>query len=287
MNGSRSIRRVLLALDAAAPGRDALEAAAALAARLDADLQALLVEDPVLRRAVGQPARHLALLGGALLAEGAVAAGLEAVARSVRADLERVAARARVRWSLRVVEEPDAPGAMAGGRESLLVLERATPFGSRVPAAEPGEPPVLVLGPTARRGRPPLPDPIWTVWDASEAARQALELALQLAAGGRATLQLLVAAPDLRAAERLVEEGRALTGRASMGWRWTGGPSLGDLVRAFPVDALVVVASASAEAAGPGGRERLLQAAPGPVLLVGRATPAPPPERPGAARGPR
>ena len=99
------IRRVLAALDAAAPARETLQAAVALATSLHADLEALLLPAPELRRVMSLAAvRHVALLGGAALDPGAASRGLEAAVVRARSELQR-ATRGRLRWTLRVVEE--------------------------------------------------------------------------------------------------------------------------------------------------------------------------------------
>jgi hypothetical protein len=264
---------VLLPLDAAAPVREALEAAVGLAARLGAELEATLVEGPDLRRAVGlSSSRHVALAGGAALELGAAAAGLRAVAGRVRADLERAAGREGLRWTLRVLEERAAREAVAGRGGDLVVVARADtwrarpgePAGSRDPAA--GMTSFLVLGPR-RRAR--TAERVWVLWDASAPAQVALDLAQHLTAEGREGPRLLVAATDLGAAERLAGGARSHAGRGGLAWRWAGGTGTGDVLRAFPIDAVLVVAAASPAAGGAEGRRRLLNGAQGPVLLLG------------------
>jgi hypothetical protein len=262
------IRRVLAALDASTPARETLRAAAALAQTLHAELAALLFEDPELRRVMGLPSsRHVSLPAGIALDAGAVTGSLEASVRRVRADVERAAAGARLRWSLRVVEEEAEASGALGGEESLLVLDRTSwlsPTGmlGRAAAAPPAGRPVLVLGslplPATPRGAPR----IWSIWDASAGARAALELALQLSGEGGEAPRLLVAAGDLAEAERRAVMARGPVGRELLPWRWAGGALPGDLERALPLDAFLVVDARI-------GRDRLLRAARGPVLLLG------------------
>jgi hypothetical protein len=263
---------VLAALDAAAPARETLQAAAALAARLHADLEALLFAAPELRRVMGLAStRHVALPGGAALAPEAVTRGLEAAILRMREEVERAATRARLRWSLRVLEREADAGAALAAAESLLVLDRAS-WASRAAALEEELAPsagrrVLVLGAPGRA--PPAAPRVWAVWDASEPARAALDLARQVSAGTGQPARLLVAAGDLREAERRAAQARGASGPEELPWRWAGGGTLGDLVRALPTDAFLVVATGSPAVGGRAGRERLLRAAGGPVLLLG------------------
>jgi hypothetical protein len=189
-----------------------------------------------------------------------------------RSELQR-AARGRLRWTLRVVEEAAEAEAALGARECLLVVDR-TAWARRSGALEgepgtaPGERCVLVTGAmqlqrTGRAGAPP-----WVVWDASAAARAALDLGLRLAAGTGAAPRLLVAAPDLREAERSAGRAAAHAAPTWLPWRWAGGASPGDLVRALPPDAFLVVATGCPAVGGRAGRERLLRATRGPVLIL-------------------
>jgi hypothetical protein len=107
------------------------------------------------------------------------------------------------------------------------------------------------------------------VWDATEPARAALDLALRLAAGTGAAPRLLVAAPDLREAERSVARAGRRPGPAWLPWRWAGGAMPGDLVRALPPDAFLVMATGCPAVGGRAGLERLLRATRGPVLILG------------------
>jgi hypothetical protein len=106
------------------------------------------------------------------------------------------------------------------------------------------------------------------LWDGSAAAGEALDLALAIAGGARGEPRLLVAAADLREAERLAGEAVPRAGRW-LPWGWAGGAGPAELARALPLDAVLVVASGSPAAGGVSGRERLLAAASGAVLLVG------------------
>jgi hypothetical protein len=269
------IRRVLAALDASTPARETLRTAAALAERLHAELEALLFEDPELRRVMGLPSsRHVSLPGGAALDAGAVTASLEASVRRLRADVEQAASGARLRWSLRVVEGEAEAGDALGGEGSLLVLDRASwlsPTGmlGRAAAASPAGRPVLVLGSLPRPAISRGPPRIWAIWDASAGARSALGLALQLSGEGGEPPHLLVAAGDLAEAECRAVLARGPVGREPLPWRWAGGALPGDLVRALPLDAFLVVDARIPAVGGPAGRDRLLRAARGPVLLLG------------------
>jgi nucleotide-binding universal stress UspA family protein len=272
------IRRILVALDASAPSRLALEAAVALASRLGAELEGLFVEEGDLLRVAALPSsRHLALAGGAPLDLGAIASGLEAVAERARSALAAAATSRRVRWSFRVARgRADVEVLQASEAADLLVLGRAGqgmpgrpgPGRTAVAAATSGQKPVLVLGPAAR-ARPASREggPLLVAWDGSESAAVALALSVQLAAGGPEAPRLLVAAPSREEAARLAAEAAVRCGRR-LAWRWTGGEAAADLLRSVPLEGVLVVGAASRVAGGVEGRARLLRECPCPVLMV-------------------
>jgi hypothetical protein len=269
-----AFRRVVVAIDAGAPAREILDAAVGLAARLGAELEALMVEQADQLRAARLPVALLALPGGWALDPATLASGLRTAAERVRRFVEEAATREQLRWSFRVVGERAAAEAVQGGAGEIVVVERTwpPPSGARAEpgaAGWPGAPRAVLVVRSAARRRPPSPRlRLSVLWDGSAAAGEALDLALAIAGGARGEPRLLVAAADLREAERLAGEAVPRAGRW-LPWGWAGGAGPAELARALPLDAVLVVASGSPAAGGVSGRERLLAAASGAVLLVG------------------
>jgi hypothetical protein len=169
---------MLIALEASAHELAGIDAAAKLAARIEAELAALLVEDENLRRLAALP---IARVHGALAPAGQPI-DVDAMDRALRAFSDRAqratarsAAEAGVRWSFRVVRgrlpaEVLAAAAPADlvvvcGGESALAVVAGAPCG------------VLVLGAAARPTTSTL-----VVYGASRAADRALVAAARLAA---------------------------------------------------------------------------------------------------------
>ncbi len=120
------IKRILVALDASAHSHAALESAAALAARLDAELLGLFVHDTDLLRLAALPFAlevGLTSAGRRALDLGAMERSLNAQAQKARAAFEATATRHHLHWSFRathgrVVEELRA----ASSEVDLLAL---------------------------------------------------------------------------------------------------------------------------------------------------------------------
>lgn len=166
-------RRILVAMDARPESLLALECAAALASRLDAEIAGLFIEDEALLRLCGLPVFEVTLGGG--LARhpemATLAREMRARAGAARRALERAAAPHRLSWTFRVTR----------GRLDEEVL-----------AAEPGAhivaPSRAVRRGAARRA------PVIAAVATDDGDEQALVLAAHLARAGRAPL--LVLAPD-------------------------------------------------------------------------------------------
>lgn len=196
--------RVLVLLDASRASQAALEAAAALAATLRSELQAVFVEEADLLRSAAYPfTREIGSLSGQPrpLETGALETSLRRRAARIRRAAEQAAARAQIRCSLEVrrgsvrreVLAVTTPG-------DVLVLGKtgwSAAAGSR-------------LGSTARRlvreapgrvhltgTRPPSPDsPVLVVVDALESGHEALAFALARARHQRRPLSVLLVPLD-------------------------------------------------------------------------------------------
>jgi len=268
----RPLRRVLVALDASRASLAALQAAAALAARHGAELAGLFVEDIDLLRVAELPfANPLALIGGSPLPAATIGPGVRALAERARAALEEVAASFRLRSSFRVARgRVEVEVLQAAVEADLLALGRAgrgfagghRPGSTAQAAAARASSPVLLAG-----GEDVDRLPLWVAWDGSEGGARALDLAVRLSRGAEAAPLLLVAAGSRAEAEGLAAKGSSRAHRP-LPWRFAGGPNPGDLRRALPQRAVLVVGTSSPVVGGEAGLERLLAEARGPVLLA-------------------
>jgi hypothetical protein len=158
------LRRVLLALDEAGAPPAALAYAVTLAARFEADLEALLPAQAELTRAAALPfATEVSLLAGMerRLDASLMQRSLQGMTTRLRAVMAELAGPARVRWSLQVAGGPGWETLLAElGEGSLLVRAQ---HGHHMPAA----------GAYPSGG-------VCVVFDESPAGRSALELARSL-----------------------------------------------------------------------------------------------------------
>lgn len=116
-----SATRILIEVEAGTPERE-LEAAAALAARIGAELTGLFVEDATLLRFAGLPfARVIGFSSAARRDTGveAMARSLRTLAQEARLAFAGVAARQDVQWSFRV-ERGAAPEALLAAAAACL-----------------------------------------------------------------------------------------------------------------------------------------------------------------------
>ena len=207
------IRRILVALDASSQSLAAVEAAAELAAGIQAELLGLFVEDANLFRLAGLPfTRAVDSLSGALrqVDNRQIERQLRAQANRARQTLESAAQRSQVRWSFRVTRGMVSSEVMAAASEAdLIVLGKS----GWAPGAR-GH-----LGSTARTVLTQAPclalalraggcvnRPVRVLYDESKAAGRALRVAVQLVRDSDAPLTVLVMAEDEISAEKLRTE---------------------------------------------------------------------------------
>jgi len=211
------IRRILLALDTATHSLAAFEATTALAARLDAELHALFVEDINLLRLAALPfARETRLTSATTrrLQNSEMEHALRAEAMRAQATLATVATRLHVRWSFQVTRGQVAAQVRAVAMETDLV---AFIFSGGVPA---GLTQVAATMETLMRGAPcpllMLPPgagirpPFVVVYDGTPASARALRLAAQLAQAEVTGVTVLLAAIEPPVLRRLRSEADAL-----------------------------------------------------------------------------
>ncbi|MBM4429906.1 MAG: universal stress protein [Chloroflexi bacterium] len=184
------IRRILVALDASQHSLVALETAAELAARLEAELVGLFVEDINLLRLAELPfAQELGIFSatGRRLDTQQVERQLQAQAERARRALATRAERAHVRWSFQVTRGVVAPQLLIAASEAdLLILgrtsgsvSRSTRAGSTARAMAVGATcPALVMTQVAR-----LRLPLLLLYDGSPSAQKAVAVAAGLVRG--------------------------------------------------------------------------------------------------------
>ena len=291
-----TLRRILVALDASAHSLAALEAAADLAAAMQAEIEGLFVEDINLIRLASLPfvreVRHTASLAALDLEQ--MERALKAQAAEARQALAEAAGRARVRWSFRVSRGHVAREVLAAasaadlvtlGRQGRSARLGSPParLGSTALEALVGAPVALLLvehrragvrgrhrGPGAGAG-PEGGRPVLVVCDDSPGAARALDAAACLAEASGVALTILLLADDGDATREL-ERGvaRSLEGRSlEVRWRTVALAEGGNLLRALQSDeAPLVVLSLSSPRLSEVTVGKLLDHITNPVLLI-------------------
>ena len=221
----RTIRRILVAVDASPHSYSALEAAAEIAGTVDAELVALFVEDEnLLRLSELARAQEVSLYS---------AERQRLDRRSVEQMFEQMAARARE--LLHRVSQEEGVRAVSfrttRGQVVRRLLEAAADvdlvsLGARgwTPGTRPGStvrrlvherdaPPVLVIREGARLGTCP-----FAIYDGSPAGREAIRLAALLAARNDARITVLVPpGPDAESLQERAREAEAFLEREGIG----------------------------------------------------------------------
>jgi nucleotide-binding universal stress UspA family protein len=206
----QAIRRILLALDSSTPRPEMLDQAVRLARRLNAELNALFIEDVNLLNLTELPfVRHTNLFSRVAepVDRAAMESRLRVQATRARRALETAALQAGLRWTFRTVRGRVIDEVIAAATEQDLLLvgwtRRATDpsylAGVRWHRRESGasstariiavgsKRPVLVL-----RNGDILGHPVAVVFDGSPGAQRALQVAAALAGIARAKLVVLL-----------------------------------------------------------------------------------------------
>ena len=210
------IRKILVALDTFPHSMAALEAAAELAARLQAELQGLFVEDVELLRFADAPfAREIHSSGKhGPLSRASMESKLRAQSARAKKALAAAAEKSKVPWSFRSVRGHVAPEVLAAAREADLLamgksgasLGKRGRIGSTARQAAKCPIPVYLL---PERGVPPGAR-LLVHYDASPAAKGRLRAAAQLARPGVTGLVVLLATTDRDRALKMQDEVEAL-----------------------------------------------------------------------------
>jgi nucleotide-binding universal stress UspA family protein len=205
---SGKITRILVAVDASPLSLAALEAAAELAASLQAELLGLYIEDINLLRAADSPfAREVGHFSGSIrdLDSQRLQRQLRSQANRVRRRLSQLAERSQIRWSFRVTRGAiDAELLSAASDVDLVILGRAgwsgkRRLGSTAQAMASRAPsPALLHAPRTA------PEPaVLVVYDGSQVAQRALTTAANLILGQEGFLTVAIIAADHEEARRL------------------------------------------------------------------------------------
>ena len=222
-NHRAPIRRILLALDTASHSLEAFEAATALAARLDAELRMLFVEDINLLRLAALPfAREMRMTSATTrrLQNPDMERALRAEATRAQATLETVATRHNVRWSFQVARGQVAAQVSAAAVETDLIAlsfsgsapAGLAPLAATMEAVMRGAACPLLMLPRGAGIRPPFV----VVYDGAPASARALRFAAQLAQAEAAGVTVLLASIDPEVRPRLRAEADALLAGAAL-----------------------------------------------------------------------
>ena len=270
------IRRILVALDASRASEDALKAAAAMAAHLEAEIEGLYVEDINLVRLAGLPfSREVGLASARsrrVMSED-ISRALRAEAGRVRRALEAIAARSRLRCSFRVVRGQVAAELLAAATDADLVAlatasveVRRTGLGSTTRAMLASSVRALLILPPREAAL----GAIAVMYDGSARAGQALALAGQVA-HATSDVRVLLLADDAEQEQRLRAQVTKALGeygaRATFEWVVeVDAEQLARRVRERRVDMLML--AEDCPGLGRGGVQRLLEQIDCAVVLL-------------------
>ena len=279
------IRRILLALDASPGSLAALEAAVDLAAKMEAELSGLFVEDEELMRMAESPFARQVLYPAATqtaVSRASLEREMKSESERARKALESAAQRAKVRWSFRTVKGQVTRELLAAAGECDVLAvgrvswhrARSARIGSTALELAAGGVPLLL----AKKERPTQVS-LAAYFDGSPAAQRALLTAAQLARAGGGRITVFVAAPGLEQAAALQNRAAALLKdtRLAVGYRRVTPGDEASLHEALAVErpGLLVMATR-----GPfrtrESLEKLLRDIDAPVLWLGNG---PEPER--------
>lgn len=263
-----ALRRILVALDTSPQSLAALEAAVNLAAKMNAELLGLFVEDSALLRLAEVPcAREILYFSTAEipLSRASMESRFKAQAEEARKALAAAARRAHVEWSFRTVRGDVASEVLAAASDVDLLamgkggwsLGRKFRMGSTALELSTSSIPVLLL---PESGLPPKASLV-VYYDGSPAAKRGLLAALQLEDAGMDGITVLLDAANHDEAIKMQEEINALAPRDTHNLRY---------LQIHPDDKASLLRALEAVRTGVfvlGGREFLKKLPPLDVLL--------------------
>lgn len=209
----QTLRRILVALDASPASQAALDAAVALAGRMQAEIFGVFVEDVDLLRTAESPHARAILYPSAQeapVSRSSLESALRTQAEQARSLLVRASQRANVRCSFRCVRgHVTAELLAAAARTDLIALGRLgwslgarLRIGSTALGVAESALPVLLLP----EHWTPAALEFWVYYDGSAEARQALSWAAQLARADSGALTVLLAAGGVEKSRALQDE---------------------------------------------------------------------------------
>lgn len=207
------IKRILVALDASTYSLAALEAAAELAANLQAELIGLFVEDENLLHLAGLPFAHEVSTSSATpqpIDSDKMERQLQLQASQARRALAKAAERAHARWRFTTVRGQVTASVLAAALDADLLamgrvsrpLSQKSRLGSTARAASAHTKRTVLL----MQKDSNLHYPVLVTYDGSAAAKQALATAAHMVQAGGDTLSVLLLAGTADAAASIKEE---------------------------------------------------------------------------------
>lgn len=203
-----AIRRILIALDASPHSIAALQAAAELAASLEAELVAVFVEDiNLVRLASLEVAIEVGQVSGRVrrIDERRIVYELRGRAEQARRAVSRIAGQQGVKWSFHVVRGPIDRELLQRASEADLVILGRTGWSGKSALGSTAE--ALLAGAAANtmllRAGHRLHPTLMVVFDGSEVSERALRTAVELAGRLERFLVVGILAADRQQARQL------------------------------------------------------------------------------------
>ncbi|HLI14324.1 MAG TPA: universal stress protein [Alphaproteobacteria bacterium] len=216
-------RRVLVALDAASLSRHALEAAAKLAARMQAELYGLFVEDDDLLRAAALPFVRQYSITGAGWHEFSIESlehELKIMASRARRTLEKAAQQANVPASFHVARGPLTTQIVEASQAADLIILQGScrPLSRYLRMDAPSRAAVLRLDRSVLllEAEVELPGHVVVIFDGTSTSMRALRLAARLAEALDGRLDILLLVDETSGVAQLEANARSIVDRENV-----------------------------------------------------------------------